>query len=104
MATEADKNSADDREVIRLAKSRLMRVCRWDGALAERSLMQAAKEQRAALVSVAMRVLAASSQDLAAGRVLRADRPPGQSHQASRPKRQKPPHNRAHGRPRRRRK
>jgi hypothetical protein len=71
MTTEAaGGNSAEDREVIRLAKARLVRVCRLDASTAEQALSRAAAEQRAALVAVAMRVLAASPQDLAAGRVL----------------------------------
>jgi hypothetical protein len=67
-------NSAEDREAIRLAKARLVRVCRLTGLAAEQALTRAAAEQRAALVAVAMRVLAASPQDLAAGRVLEVGR------------------------------
>jgi hypothetical protein len=76
MATgHAGENSAEDAEVIRLAKARLIRVCRLAGAAAEQALKQAATEQRAALVSVAMRVLSATPRDLAAGRVVRVGRP-----------------------------
>jgi hypothetical protein len=70
MATEAAGESSEDREAIRLAKARLIRVCRLTGAAAEEALARAATQQRAALVAVAMRVLAASPEDLAAGRVL----------------------------------
>jgi len=68
------ENSADDREAIRLAKARLVRVCRLTGLVAEQTLTRAAAEKRAALVAVAMRVLAASPQDLAAGRVVEVGR------------------------------
>jgi len=75
MANEATgENSAEDREAIRLAKARLARVCRLTGLAAEQTLARAATEQRAALVAVAMRVLAASPQDLAAGRVVEVGR------------------------------
>jgi hypothetical protein len=67
--------SADDLEAIRLAKARLMRIFRFDDGSAHRAMLQAAKEQRAALVAVALRVLAASPEDLAAGRVVPV--PPG---------------------------
>lgn len=71
MATEAaGDNSAEDREAIRLARARLIRVCRMNGAAADEALARAASQQRSALVAVAMRVLAASPEDLAAGRVL----------------------------------
>jgi hypothetical protein len=70
MANEAAGDSADDREAIRLAKARLVRVCRLPGAAAEEAMTRAATQQRAALVAVAMRILAASPEDLAAGRVL----------------------------------
>jgi hypothetical protein len=53
------ENSAEDREAIRLAKARLDRVCRLTGLAAEQTLARAATEQRAAMVAVAMRVLAA---------------------------------------------
>jgi len=68
------EKSADDQEAIRLAKARLVRVCRLTGLAAEQALTRAATEQRAALVAVAMRVLAASPQDLAAGRVVEVGR------------------------------
>jgi len=75
MTNEASgKNSAEDREAIRLAKARLARVCRLTGLAAEQTLTRAAAEQRAALVAVAMRVLAASPEDLAAGRVVEVGR------------------------------
>jgi len=75
MANEATgENSAEDREAIRLAKARLVRVCRLTGLAAEQALARAATEQRAALVAVAMRVLAASPEDLAAGRVVEVGR------------------------------
>jgi len=70
MTQAAGENSAEDREAIHLAKARLVRVCRLDGLAAEQALTRAATEQRAALVAVAMRVLAASPQDLVAGRVV----------------------------------
>lgn len=108
MATEPDGYSAEDREAIRLAKARLVRICRCDGAAAERALQQGAAEQHSALVSVAMRVLSASPEDLAAGRVVpasRADpsrRPPRAKGQKSS---YRPPHGpqrpAAHKRPRR---
>ena len=66
----ASENSAEDREAIRLAKARLVSVCRLTGLAAEQTLARAATEQRTALVAVAMRVLAASPEDLAAGRVV----------------------------------
>jgi hypothetical protein len=68
------ENSAEDREAIRLAKARLARVCRLTGLAAEQTLTRAAADQRAALVAVAMRVLAASPQDLVAGRVVEVGR------------------------------
>jgi hypothetical protein len=80
--------SAEDREVIRLAKARLIRICRLDGATAERSLARAAQEQRVALVSVAMRVLSASPEDLAAGRILQA----GEGRRPAGPQQRRPPH------------
>jgi hypothetical protein len=96
MATEPDGYSADDREVIRLAKARLVRVCRFDGATAERALQRAAADQRSALVSVAMRVLSASPEDLAAGLVLAGER----AVETRRPARsggKKPPYRPPHG-------
>ena len=68
------ENAAEDQEVIRLARARLIRVCRLAGPAAEQALAQAAAEQRAALVAVALRVLAATPEDLAAGRVVRVGR------------------------------
>jgi hypothetical protein len=68
------RNSAEDQEAIRLAKARLVRVCRMDAPTAERALACAAAEQRAPVVAVAMRILAASAQDLAAGDVLETGR------------------------------
>jgi len=67
-------NSAEDQEAIRLAKARLVRICRMNGQAAEQALERAAAEQRTVLVAVAMRILAASPQDLAAGRVLQTGR------------------------------
>ncbi|MBY0527855.1 MAG: hypothetical protein K2R98_30945 [Gemmataceae bacterium] len=72
----AGGESPDDREVIRLAKARLTRVCRLDAASAEQALRRAAVGQKAALVSIAMRVLSASPEDLAAGKVLADVRAP----------------------------
>jgi hypothetical protein len=78
MANEATgEKSAEDREAIRLAKARLARVCRLTGLAAEQTLTLAAADQRAALVAVAMLVLAASPQDLAAGRVVEVGRAGG---------------------------
>jgi|SRR6516164_2588395 hypothetical protein len=74
MTDAAGENSAEDREVIRLAKARLARICRLAGPKADQALAQAVAEQKTALVAVAMRVLAASPEDLAAGRVLRVGR------------------------------
>jgi len=68
------ENSAEDQEAIRLAKARLVRVCRLTGLAAEQALTRAVVEQRVALVAVAMRVLAASPQDLADGRVVEVGR------------------------------
>jgi len=95
--------SPEDLEAIRLAKTRLMRVCRLDGPAAEQALARAAQEQQAALVAVAMRVLAASLQDLAAGRVVAAGQP-GQTQRPPANKPRKPMHQRAHGKPWQRRK
>ena len=91
----AGDNSAEDREVIRLAKARLGRLCRMPGPKAEQALNQAAVEQKAALVAVALRVLAASPEDLIAGRVVRVGPPPGprgHGQHGQGPKRFKPAH------------
>jgi hypothetical protein len=53
-ARAAGENFADDREAIRLAKARLVRVCRLSGLAAEQALTRAAAEQRVALVAVAI--------------------------------------------------
>jgi len=103
MANEAAGDNSEDREAIRLARARLIRVCRLAGAAADEVLTRAANQQRVALVAVAMRVLSASPEDLAAGRVLplpprarepwRPMRPKGQRQQ--RPA-NKPPRDRRH--------
>ena len=41
----ASENSAEDREAIRLAKARLVSVCRLTGLAAEQTLARAATEQ-----------------------------------------------------------
>jgi hypothetical protein len=96
MANEPAGDNSEDREAIRLARARLIRVCRLAGAAADEALTRAANQQRVALVAVAMRVLSASPEDLAAGRVLplpasrarepwRPTRPKGQRGKGQRP-------------------
>lgn len=92
----SSEHAAEDAEVIRLAKARLVRVCRLGGPAAEQALARAAREQHTALMAVALRVLAAIPADLAAGRVV----PVGQARQ-SQPA--KGPHHRLRGKPSRRR-
>lgn len=104
----AGDNAAEDAEVIRLAKARLIRICRLNGAAAEQALARGAAEQKAALVSVAMRVLAAIPADLAAGKVVPVGRPPDrdrrqptgpkQHHQHNQPNQHKKPFRRGGGR------
>jgi hypothetical protein len=91
MANEPDGYSAEDRETIHLAKAKLVRVCRCNRDSAERVLQRAAADQRVALISVAMRVLSASPEDLAAGRVVPNERA-GEFRQAARPRGKKPPY------------
>lgn len=62
--------SPDDREAIRLATRRLTRAFRLEESAALQALQRAATEKKIALVAVALRVLSASPEDLAAGRVL----------------------------------
>jgi hypothetical protein len=91
----AGNYSAEDAEVIRLAKTRLVKVCRLNAAGAEQALARGAAEQKVALVSVAMRVLAAIPADLAAGRVVPLGRTvhPGPARQGPyRPNRPNRPH------------
>jgi hypothetical protein len=96
-------NRAEDLEAIRLAKARLVRICRMNGQAAEQALARAATDQRSALVAVAMRVLAASPEDLAAGRVLEVGRPmPQQRHRDGQRYQKRPqrPQQRWQGKPR----
>lgn len=92
------EQSTEDAEVIGLAKRRLMRVFRLDEPTAHRALQKAAMDQREPLIALALRVLAASPEDLAAGRViadLRAavpQRPGRRSPPSQRPLSKQPSH------------
>lgn len=66
----SSEHAAEDAEVTRLANARLVHVCHLAGSAAEQVMVRAAREQRNALVAIALRVLATIPADLAAGRVV----------------------------------
>jgi hypothetical protein len=80
-----------DVEVLGLAKRRLMRVFRLDEPAAQQALQKAATVQKTPVVAVALRVLAASAEDLAGGRILAGLRVTTTQHPGRRLPRRQPP-------------